>query len=280
MEYLLKTGRNKATLSVFVQTQKPQRIHIVAFDPNKMTARNNPLAIYANHGGTVNGSRRFDIPLPKSPDLLKVMVFNEKNGWRRKSDNTFKVQKFGVNKLKTWQTWASPETKEFIAFAQEFCDNAGILKSSKDGLLYESRTGRFKIKYYDRILSPDGKKVLSTPARISNKTAVIEVSKMAFGKYSIPMRMVILMHEYSHFYLNKNMRNEIQADLNGLYYYLGEGYSPIEAHKAFLTVFNKADNAQNELRYQMIKTYVEDYYSGKIAKPNGSTQELMLRKAS
>jgi hypothetical protein len=226
---------------------------------------NKPKTIYTNRGGIVNGKRKFEIPLPVSPEQLKVLVFNEKNGWKKANDPTFRVSNFGISRLKTFQVWMNEDTKEFLEFAQQFSENAGILDAGRDGTMYQSRSGKFKILYLDQIISKKTGKVLSTPARISNKTAIIEVSKAEYSKYSVPMRLVILTHEYSHFYLNKDIRNEMQADLNGLYYYYGLGYSPVEAHRAFLTVFSKADTAQNELRYQMIKKYSKDYMEGKIA---------------
>ena len=75
------------------------------------------------------------------------------------------------------------------------------------------------------------------------------------------------------------MANEIQADLNGLYVYLGHGYSPIEAHRAFLYVFDNADTEGNRVRYTMIKKYITDFMSGGIAKPANHNQ-LQLRKAA
>jgi hypothetical protein len=102
---------------------------------------------------------------------------------------------------------------------------------------------------------------------------------MYFKKYSVAMKMMILMHEYSHFWMNKDMANEMQADLNGLYVYLGLGYSPIEAHRAFLYVFDNADTDSNRTRYGMIKKYVADFMTGGIAQPANHNQ-LALRKVA
>jgi len=250
MEYILKTGGAPQTVNVYVTTKKSQRIRIIAVDANKKNT------LYVNHGGTVNGSRKFELPLPQTPAQLKIYVFNEASP-KKKKDDSFKVIKFGVTKLKTWEIWESAQTKDFVKFAQMFSENAGVLATSEKP--YASDNNQFKIIYVDVIRGKDGKE-LTTPARISNKTGVIEVAKKYFKDYTVAMRMIILLHEYSHFYLNKVMRNEIQADLNGLYVYLGLGYSPIEAHRAFLTVFSAADTAQNDLRYQMIKRLSQ--YSG------------------
>ena len=79
---------------------------------------------------------------------------------------------------------------------------------------------------------------------------------------------MLLLHEYAHCYLNIDDNNEIQADLNALYIYLGLGYSTIEAHRTWLEVFSMNDTKQNDLRYTVIKDYVEKFNAGMIAKLN------------
>lgn len=289
-QFNFPTNRKQATINAYVVTKSPQKITIVAFDKKKKYTQ------YLNHYGKVDRKspdglyrRKFEILMPQSPDELKVVIYNSANynpatkKFRVKNDPSFKVEKFGVTKLKKWEIWMNQHTQDFVAFAQKFSENAGILTTWEEGGrtpkagLYESDNKVFKIKYFDVIRNKDGKP-LSTPARISNKTAIIEVSKDAFKNYSVAMRMMILLHEYSHFYLNKDMANEIQADLNGLYVYLGLGYSPIEAHRAFLYVFDNADTAGNATRYQMIKKYIVDFYSGNIAMPTGGANQKLLRK--
>ena len=281
MEYILKTKRKQLTLTVTVLTGSPQTIHVVTMDKNKEKT------VYTNRSGVVNGKRSFEIQLPESPDELKIVVYNEKNGWKdtpkfkASNDKTFKVAKFGIDPLKKWNILIEPDKKDFLDLAQMISENAGILHAydidDPEKKPYTSKSGKFKILYLKTIKNKDGK-VLTTPARISNKTAIIEVSQQFFSQYSVQMRMMILLHEFAHYYLNKDMRNEMQADLNGLYFYLGSGYSPVEAHTAFLKVFDTADTAQNEMRYQMIKKYIYDFMSGKIAAPTGNT--TVLRQAA
>jgi hypothetical protein len=66
------------------------------------------------------------------------------------------------------------------------------------------------------------------------------------------MRMAILLHEFSHFYLNENIDDETEADLNGLLIYLGLGYPRIEGYQAFLDVFVDNPSQENKERYEMI----------------------------
>ena len=77
-------------------------------------------------------------------------------------------------------------------------------------------------------------------------------------EYTVPMRMAILLHEFAHFYLNENIDDEIEADLNGLLVYLGLGYPRIEGYQAFLDVFQTNPNQANKNRYDVINNFIRD----------------------
>ena len=73
------------------------------------------------------------------------------------------------------------------------------------------------------------------------------------------MRMAILLHEYSHFYVNKDINDESEADLNGLLIYLGLGYPRFEGHEAFLKTFINTPTEMNKVRYDKIKAFIDDF---------------------
>jgi hypothetical protein len=100
---------------------------------------------------------------------------------------------------------------------------------------------------------------VNTPARISKRTGVIQVSKKQFEQFTIPMRLAILLHEFAHFYLNEQMDDEVEADLNGLLLYLGLGYPRIEAYQAFLETFKGVPSQQNKERYDVINKFINDF---------------------
>jgi hypothetical protein len=100
---------------------------------------------------------------------------------------------------------------------------------------------------------------LNTPARINKHTGIIQVSKKKFLKYTIPMRMAILLHEFSHYYLNTNIKNETEADLNALIIYLGLGYPRIDAYNVFTTVFAVSDNVANRDRLNIIDDFIRKF---------------------
>jgi hypothetical protein len=76
--------------------------------------------------------------------------------------------------------------------------------------------------------------------------------------------MAILLHEFSHFYLNENINDEVEADLNGLLIYLGLGYPRIEGYQAFLEVFKDSPSMQNKNRYDIINNFIRDFEKQKM----------------
>ena len=78
------------------------------------------------------------------------------------------------------------------------------------------------------------------------------------------MRMAILLHEFAHFYLNKNIDDETEADLNGLLIYLGLGYPRIEGYEAFLQVFEGSPTAENKKRYDVINEFIQNFEKKKF----------------
>ena len=86
------------------------------------------------------------------------------------------------------------------------------------------------------------------------------------------MRMGILLHEYSHKYKNPKMgleiSNEIGADINALYIYLGLGWSKVDIITVFAKVFLKAQTEGNIKRMRKIMEYIEKFENQEFAKLN------------
>jgi hypothetical protein len=148
----------------------------------------------------------------------------------------------------------------FVDFAQRFCFNSAYLATGKT---YQSDNGAIMIEYVDTIKNAQGR-VLTTPARISKVTGRIQVSKKEFDNYTVPMKFAILCHEFSHFYLNDDMDNESEADINGLLIYLGLGYPRIEGYQAFLEVFKDAPNQANKNRFDIIDNFIKNFEKNKM----------------
>jgi hypothetical protein len=253
-------------LNIPVKSEYPVAMRVIAVDPMK------PATKYADFFGKVDGKRTFELRLPVTPKRLKVVIFNPEVGDIPYGDDpSFALGDVKVSKLREYDVWWNQDTKNFYKFAVEFAQNAGILTAGdKKPHIYRSDDGKFTIDYYNVIYDKASKKMLSTPARIGHNSGVIEVSKQKFLDYSVPMRLVILLHEYAHKYLNPKLGREISyetgADIQGLYVYLGKGWSPIEAHKVFLKVFRNANNKPNHKRYKILRDFIDKYDKGKVAR--------------
>ncbi len=251
-------------LSITVETKEPNRLRLIAVDPYK------PASVYTDISGMVDGLREFRLKFPVSPKRLELVIFNPQNGQLPYGEDTsFKLKDIQVKDLKEYDVWWNQDTKNFYKFAVEFSENAGILSAGdKKPHIYRSDDGKFTIDYYNIIYDKATNKRLSTPARIGHNSGIIEVSKAKFMNYTVPMRLVILLHEFAHKYLNPKINRKIDyetgADIQALYIYLGKGWSPMEAHKSFLNVFKTANNEMNHKRYKILKDFIDKYDKGKI----------------
>ena len=138
--------------------------------------------------------------------------------------------------------------------------------------MFQTADNEYNIKYFDVIKDAMSGKVMNTPARIGHNSGIIEVAKYKFDSYTIPMRMIILLHEYSHKYKNPKIgleiSNEIGADINALYIYLGLGFSKIDAICVFANVFLKAQTKSNVERMRKIMDYIQRFENQEFAEKN------------
>jgi hypothetical protein len=252
MIYRLPTRYEEFTLVVKVKTPQSERIHLIVRDEDMRNT------VFTDRWKTVEGEVTFFVRMPVSGKNALVEVFNERTGRMVDNDTTFEVieiKKIPLEKKLDAFDLSNPELKSFINFSTKFCFNAGQICSGT----YKSSDGRFTIEYLPTILSNRTGKELETPARISKQSGRIQVSQKKFIPDTVPMRMAILLHEYSHYYVNKDINDETEADLNGLLIYLGLGYPRFEAHEAFLKTFISTPTELNKERYDKIKAFIEDF---------------------
>lgn len=215
----------------------------------------------------VDGKRSVFFSFPVSPKKLGIVIFNETDS----NDKEFDVQLLETP-LTTYNIWLDDNTREFLEVAIPFCQVSGFTTASPSGSLFESKDEKFKIIYYPIIKDFMSNKVLNTPARIGHQTGKIEVAKAKFDGYTIPMRLVILLHEFSHKFKNPKIgleiSNEFGADINALYIYLGLGFSKIDAICVFANVFLKAQTDGNLARMRKIMDYIQRFENGEYAQKN------------
>ncbi len=250
IEQIINSNKKKFNLVTELYAYNPTKVRLIVYNPYKKGA------IYMDRWKTINGSETLETRLPTSPKRLMVKVIPENKG-------QVKVQGFKTKKLFQHPMCynRNKDITNFVKFAQNFSENLFYLPTGT----YKSNNKKFRIDLFNVITDDQTGRKLRTPARISNSTGRIEVSKSHFMKMTIPMRVAILLHEFSHFYLNKETTNEVEADLNALKIYLALGYPYIEAHKSFIHTFKGNQSQQNINRYEHIKKFVKTFEKSKYA---------------
>lgn len=251
MIYRLPTRYEEFTLLIKVKTDKPEKIHLKVSDADQKNT------VFTDRWKTVNGECSFYVRMPISGKISLINIYNERIG-QDKEDNSFgvvEIKKIPLEKRLDVLDFTNNDLRSFINFCTRFCFNAGVLSSGT----YKSSDGRFKIEYLPTIISSKSGKELQTPARINKDSGVIQVSQKKFTPDTVAMRMAILLHEYSHFYVNKDIDNESEADLNGLLIYLGLGYPRFEGHEAYLKTFISTPTEMNKVRYDKIKSFIDNF---------------------
>jgi hypothetical protein len=251
MTYNVPTRYEEMTLLIKVRTNSPQSIRIIVSDAHQ------PNTTFTNRYKTVDGETIFFVRMPVTGQDVLVEVFNEQYGnLPSGQDNTFEVlsiTKEQLDKKLDVVDFANPLIRSFVNFSTRFCYNAGSLPTGT----YVSDDKKFVIKYMPII--QDGGQEVTTPARIDIDNGNIEVSKKQFIEFTIPNRMAILLHEFSHVFLNKDVDDEIEADMNGLLIYLGLGYPRIEAFEVFAKTFMNAPTEANKYRFDTIKNFIDNF---------------------
>lgn len=248
----IATNYAPITLVVKVRSEKPQKLYFTVSDSS------NPFRKFTDRWKTINGEETLFVRMPLSPEVSKIEVSNTPNGTLSNSNLGFEilsVKKAPLERRIDESDIGNSMIKNFVKFAQKFSYNVSDLEVNKT---YRSDDGNFFINLVSTIKNNKGAE-LTTPARIGRRTGMIQVSKKSFLKFTIPMRMAILLHEFSHFYLNEKIDDEMEADLNGLLIYLGLGYPRIEAYQAFLETFKEKPTQLNKTRYDLINKFINDF---------------------
>lgn len=225
-----------------------------------------PYSLYVNRNIVVEGYRTIFLSFPVTPKKIKIKVEIVENGKFDKSDFIAKIEE---DKLKTYNIQIDEETQAFLDLGVYFSQVCGFEKASANGRIFQTKGGKYNIKYFPKIVDFKTGQVLNTPARIGHTTGIIEVSQYSMLKYTIPQRFVILLHEFSHKYKNpkqgRPISDEVGADLNALYLYLGLGFSKVDAIFVFANVFLKAQTPSNLARMRKIMEYIKRFENQEFA---------------
>jgi len=250
---IVRTYNKPVALEFAINAKQPTKVYLMVRD------KNNPKNQFTNRYNTVQGQRSLIVRMPISPDVAEFIIQDENQLVNQAP--MFKLLSAKKHSLKSKQseiTKTNKDARNFLNFAEEFVEKLPKLSAGQSGSIYTSDDGKYVIRLMDDIIDNQGKSIL-TPARISKSSKVIEVSKAKFLKYTIPMRMAILLHEMSHGYVNKEASDETEADLNALDIYLNEGFPRIEAFNVFGKVFAGKPTEANRVRFKTLKKFIEDF---------------------
>ncbi len=244
----IKTNGKKTKIDVCLSA-KSRRLIAVGFDPKFENTE------YFFRLMPVNGVEKYTFSMPLTPKFLDILIFDLEEGHNPKT-NLFKVQKMTINDLATPIMLIDTLTAEFVGFASDFAQKAGHYKTGK----FRSKKRNFEIIYVDRI---EG---INTPSRIHATKNYIEVSREYFINMTIPSRLNILFHEFSHNYLNIDPESETEADNNGLNLYLSLGHSSIESVYSLTRVFQDINAHVGRLQNmdRILKLYNSARDAGKL----------------
>lgn len=255
------SDNRKFCLFITIKCSGKKKIRIWAEEFQKQNSK------YADREIVVDGERKIHFSFPVSPKTLFIGALNTENP----KDDTFQVN-IVEGDLIDYNVWLDSETRDFLNLAVHFSQVSGFQPASDAGRVFTTNDKAFTIKYYNVITDKATNKVMNTPARIGHNSGIIETAKVKFDKYTIPMRLIILLHEFSHKYKNPKIgleiSNEVGADINALYIYLGMGFSKIDAICVFANVFLKAQTKGNIERMRKIMEYIQKFENQEFAKRN------------
>lgn len=219
-QYLVNTKLLPCAVNFIITTDGSKvPICIIGFDTiNKNT-------LYFKSRFLITGKEEITLNCPQSPRNLKIYIWSE---------NKYPYQ---VSSVKLIPLNNSESSDPVIQWIEYFCRVAGRLRPGN----YVSDNIPFAVELRRNIYTDDGK-IHPTPARIHIQYPIIQVSKAKFDEMSVPERIIIMLHEYSHNFLNNNQDDEIESDQNALDIYNRLGYPKIEAINAFGSIMSDTDN--------------------------------------
>lgn len=225
---------------------RPIKLRLTVFDSN--TKR-----IYAQRRLKLTKSLDLLVKMPIVPDELTAVLISENEVPGKEGFNLERIE-------------VKPDTKcpleltendgKFIAFAKWFATELPRLEAGEKGTIYQSEG--FSILYLDKL--KDGQTELTTPARIDRGSGMIEVSKKAVADYTVPMLILMLLHEYGHKWknpeYNKEIANELTADIIAVHIALNLGFDFTEVENCYRAVFAKKDTELNRKRMKAISEFI------------------------
>jgi len=258
MHQIWDTQNQPMSINVTIECKGKKSFRVWCEDYGKKNSK------YADRVIEVEGKRTIYLSLPVTTRQMFLGCLNS----QYPQDTDFTVT-FMEAPLRKYDIYMDDDTKEFVDLCIFFSQVCGFRKPDIKGTMYSTKNGHFNIKYFPVIRDYATGNPMTTPARIGHDSGVIEISAYKYVPYTIPMRIMILLHEFSHKYKNPKIgleiENEIGADINALYIYLGMGFSKIDAICVYANVFLKAQTPENRERLRKILDYIQRFENQEFA---------------
>jgi hypothetical protein len=258
MQFDLFPYRKPFNLLIGLSIQRPVTIRLTVFD--SITKR-----VFAFRRLKLGKSLDFLVKMPIVPDQLTAQIVAEN---QQNSKEPFTIEQIKVMPDTKCPVELTEKDRQFISFAKWFAVELNNLEAGEKGTIYQSEG--FSILYLDQI--KEGETELTTPARVERMSGMIEVSKKAVKNYTVPMLMIMLLHEYGHKWKNpefgKEVANELTADIIAVHIALNLGFDFTEVENCYRAVFAQKDTELNRRRMKAILEFIELFRSNEKERCN------------
>lgn len=262
MQFDLFPYRKPFNMLLGVRINRPTKIHLTVFDSR--TKR-----VYAERRLKLSKSMEVIVKLPIVPDELTARIVCEDQIIR----DPFTIERIKVMPDTRCPLELTEKDCHFISFAKWFATELLTLEAGEKGTIYQSEG--FSILYLDEI--KEGEIELTTPARVERMSGMIEVSKKAVKDYTVPMLIIMLLHEYGHKWKNpefgKEVANELTADIIAVHIALNLGFDFMEVENCYRAVFAKKDTELNRKRMKAISEFIHLFRANESTRCNTRKHE-------
>jgi len=249
MKFDLLAQNKPFNLLMKIRALQPVRLIISIFDPESG-------AQFIERKIMLRGNRKLRFKLPIVSEKIRVSITNKDLPL---GDSHYIIDNIKIQRDTKCPLDLTKRDKRFIKLAKWFALELNSLHSGEKGTIYQSE--EFTIILVDRIIE-EGKEV-STPARIGQDSGIIQVSKTKVQDFTVPMLMVMLLHEYAHHFKNpeygKEVSNELSADLIALNIALNLGFDSFEVKHCFKEVFQDKKTKLNKRRWNAIQEFISRF---------------------